>query len=93
LGSGSVRRAAVEARALRENRRTVTWIDAARRRLLDGEPIAQVAAGVDFYDQAHFTSQFKRHLGTPPGRYVRSAMDEPAADSAAADGAASSHSS
>jgi len=45
-------------------------IDAARKRLLDGEPIALVAAGVGFYDQAHFTRQFKRHVGTPPGRYA-----------------------
>jgi AraC-like DNA-binding protein len=48
-------------------------IDAARKRLLDGEPIAQVAAGVGFYDQAHFTRQFRRHVGTPPGRYAISA--------------------
>jgi AraC-like DNA-binding protein len=46
-------------------------IDAARKRLLGGEPIARVAAGVGFYDQAHFTRQFKRHVGTPPGRYCR----------------------
>jgi AraC-like DNA-binding protein len=52
---------------------TARRIDAARRRLLDGEPIALVAAGVGFYDQAHFTRQFKRHLGTPPGRYALSA--------------------
>jgi AraC-like DNA-binding protein len=51
---------------------TARRIDAARRRLLDGEPIALVAAGVGFYDQAHFTRQFKRHVGTPPGRYARS---------------------
>jgi AraC-like DNA-binding protein len=48
-------------------------IDAARKRLLDGEPVAQVAAGVGFYDQAHFTRQFRRHVGTPPGRYAISA--------------------
>jgi AraC-like DNA-binding protein len=48
-------------------------IDAARKRLLEGEPIALVAAGVGFYDQAHFTRQFKRHVGTPPGRYALSA--------------------
>jgi AraC-like DNA-binding protein len=47
-------------------------IGAARARLLDGEPIALVAAGVGFYDQAHFNRQFKRHVGTPPGRYARS---------------------
>jgi AraC-like DNA-binding protein len=51
---------------------TARRIEAARRRLLDGEPIALVAAGVGFYDQAHFTRQFKRHVGTPPGRYALS---------------------
>jgi len=45
-------------------------IDAARGRLLAGEPIALVAAGVGFFDQAHFSRQFKRHVGTPPGRYT-----------------------
>jgi AraC-like DNA-binding protein len=52
---------------------TARRIDAARRRLLDGEPIALVAATVGFYDQAHFSRQFKRHVGTPPGRYALSA--------------------
>ena len=52
---------------------TARRIDAARRRLLDGEPIALVAAEVGFYDQAHFSRQFKRHVGTSPGRYVLSA--------------------
>ena len=52
---------------------TARRIEAARRRLLDGEPIALVAAGVGFYDQAHFTRQFKRHVGAPPGRYALSA--------------------
>ena len=47
-------------------------VDAARRRLLDGQPVARVAADVGFYDQAHFTRQFKRHVGTPPGRYALS---------------------
>ncbi len=45
-------------------------IDAARRRLLDGESVARVAAGVGFYDQAHFTRHFKRHVGATPARYV-----------------------
>ena len=52
---------------------TARRIDAARKRLLDGEPIALVAAGVGFYDQAHFSRQFKRHVGTSPGRYALSA--------------------
>ena len=49
-------------------------IDAARKRLLDGEPVALVAATAGFYDQAHFTRQFKRHVGVPPGSYARSTV-------------------
>jgi len=49
---------------------TARRIDAARRRLLDGEPIASVAAGVGFHDQPHFTRQFRKHVGTTPARYV-----------------------
>jgi AraC-like DNA-binding protein len=45
-------------------------IDAARRRLLEGEPVAQVATGVGFHDQAHLTRHFKRHVGTTPARYA-----------------------
>ena len=45
-------------------------IDAARGRLLQGEPIAQVATGVGFHDQAHLTRHFKRHVGTTPARYA-----------------------
>ena len=52
-------------------------IEAARLRLLDGQPIARVAADVGFYDQAHLTRQFKRHVGIPPGRYALSTGDRP----------------
>jgi AraC-like DNA-binding protein len=45
-------------------------IDAARRRLLDGEPIALVATGVGFHDQAHLTRHFRRHVGTTPARFA-----------------------
>jgi AraC-like DNA-binding protein len=45
-------------------------IDAARGRLLDGEPVARVAAGVGFHDQAHLTRHFKRHVGTTPASYA-----------------------
>ena len=45
-------------------------IEAARRRLLEGEPVARVAANVGFSDQAHLTRHFKRHVGTTPGRYA-----------------------
>jgi AraC-like DNA-binding protein len=44
-------------------------IEVARRRLLDGQPVARVAADVGFHDQAHFTKHFKRHVGTTPARY------------------------
>lgn len=45
-------------------------VDAARRRLLDGEPAAQVATEVGFHDQAHLTRHFKRHVGTTPARFA-----------------------
>jgi AraC-like DNA-binding protein len=45
-------------------------IDAARSRLLEGEPVAQVAAEVGFHDQAHLTRHFKRHVGVTPARYT-----------------------
>jgi AraC-like DNA-binding protein len=45
-------------------------VEAARRRLLDGEPVALVASAVGFHDQAHLTRHFKRHVGTTPGRYA-----------------------
>jgi AraC-like DNA-binding protein len=47
-------------------------IDAARQRLLEGEPVAQVATNVGFHDQAHLTRHFKRHVGTTPARYASS---------------------
>jgi AraC-like DNA-binding protein len=50
-------------------------IDAARRRLLDGEPIAQVATNVGFHDQAHLTRHFKRHVGTTPARFASRGRD------------------
>lgn len=45
-------------------------IEAARPLLLSGAPPAQVALTVGFYDQAHFTRHFKRHLSTTPARYA-----------------------
>ncbi len=47
-------------------------IDLARTRLLAGEPVAQVAAGVGFHDQAHLTRHFKRHVGATPARFASS---------------------
>lgn len=47
-------------------------VDAARHRLLAGEPPASVATAVGFCDQAHLTRHFRRVLGTSPARYARS---------------------
>ena len=41
----------------------------ARARILDGHPLADVAAEVGFVDQAHLTRRFKRFLGTTPGQF------------------------
>ncbi|GAA0908779.1 AraC family transcriptional regulator [Pseudonocardia zijingensis] len=46
-------------------------VEAARRRLLAGEPPAQVAAAVGFHDQAHLHRHFTRLVGITPGRYAR----------------------
>ncbi|MGV2495492.1 AraC family transcriptional regulator [Pelagerythrobacter aerophilus] len=44
-------------------------VNAARRRLLGGEPIAQVALDVGFADQSHLTRWFQRIVGVSPQRY------------------------
>ena len=45
-------------------------LEAARARILDGEPLAKVAAEVGFYDQAHLSRHFRRFIATTPGRFV-----------------------
>ena len=47
-------------------------LDAARTRILDGQALADVAAEVGFYDQAHLTRRFKRFLGVTPGQFAAS---------------------
>ena len=49
-------------------------LDAARDRILGGQPLADVATEVGFYDQAHLTRRFRRFLGTTPGRFALSAL-------------------
>jgi AraC-like DNA-binding protein len=46
-------------------------IERARRLLLAGMPIADVATEVGFYDQAHLTRHLRRMLGTTPASYRR----------------------
>jgi AraC-like DNA-binding protein len=57
-------------------------IESSRRRLLEGQPLAEVAISAGFHDQAHFTRHFKRHLGVTPGRYVRAPIGEEPTDPA-----------
>ena len=45
-------------------------LEAARDRMLAGQPLADVAAEVGYVDQAHLTRRFKRFLGTTPGRFA-----------------------
>jgi AraC-like DNA-binding protein len=47
-------------------------IDAARRLLLEGMPVAEVAATTGFYDQAHLTRHFRAAVGTTPASYAAS---------------------
>lgn len=42
-------------------------LDSARRRIVDGAPIADVAADLGFADQAHLTRRFRQWFGTTPG--------------------------
>jgi AraC-like DNA-binding protein len=46
-------------------------VEAARRRLLAGEPAAAVAAAVGFHDQAHLHRHFTRLVGTTPRAFAR----------------------
>jgi AraC-like DNA-binding protein len=52
-------------------------LEAARDRILEGQPLADVAAEVGFTDQAHLTHRFRRYLGVTPGRYARAGSPTP----------------
>jgi AraC-like DNA-binding protein len=45
----------------------------AKRRLLAGDAVVAVALDLGFYDQAHFSTTFKRFTGVSPGLFRRSA--------------------
>ncbi|MFE5294564.1 helix-turn-helix domain-containing protein [Isoptericola sp. NPDC056618] len=53
-----------------------------------GRPLAEVAAAVGYYDQAHLSADFARALGTPPAAYARRCAASRAALAAALDPAA-----
>jgi len=40
-------------------------------RLLDGQPIAQVAVELGYADQSHLTRHFQRIVGASPRRYTQ----------------------
>lgn len=46
-------------------------LDRARRLLLDGMPVAEVAVAVGFHDQSHLTRHFRTLLGTTPAAFRR----------------------
>lgn len=52
--------------------RIVDRLNEARRRLREGEPIAGLAAELDFADQSHFGRQFRRAFGVTPRAYRES---------------------
>jgi AraC-like DNA-binding protein len=47
----------------------------AKRRLMQGKALAEVALDLGFYDQAHFNGVFRRFTGVTPGRFRTLARD------------------
>lgn len=45
-------------------------IDLARRAILAGRELADVAVDVGFHDQSHLSRHFVKHVGAPPGKYA-----------------------
>lgn len=53
-------------------------IDNARRLLLAGTPVGEVAAATGFHDQAHLTRHFRQQVGATPARFARGSSTLPA---------------
>ena len=49
-------------------------VEAAKKRLATGEPIATVAADTGFFDQSHLGKHFKRVVGVTPRVFVKGAI-------------------
>ncbi len=47
----------------------VVRIRAAERGILDGAPLADLAAELGFADQAHLTRDFTEQMGAPPSKW------------------------
>ncbi|CAN5247519.1 AraC family transcriptional regulator [soil metagenome] len=45
-------------------------IERAKRLLRDGFSITQTALATGFFDQSHFSKQFKRYVGISPGKFI-----------------------
>jgi AraC-like DNA-binding protein len=56
---------------------TTRRVDLARRLLLEGLPVPEVAAAAGFCDQSHLTRHFRRVVGVGPGRYARQGRPRP----------------
>ena len=48
----------------------------AKKLLVAGMPIAEVAADTGFTDQSHLTKHFKRTVGVTPGQYIKGYINE-----------------
>ena len=52
---------------------TQVRVATAKRLILDGQPLASVAATTGFADQSHFIRHFKRLMKITPGQYLKTA--------------------
>lgn len=50
-------------------------VDAARARILAGQPLADIAQEIGFVDQAHMTRAFRQHTGITPGQLAHASKD------------------